>query len=152
MWYLLKNSLAVKKKVQPCLKWPVWKELWNQRGWPRNGCDGIGWWQSFINNNLGEFLVKLGWGNTNWPESLLLKLCHQPIPSQPFLCCPLWFNNSFLTGFFKQGHTFFLQPGCFWVDDYNPENERRNKVQTAEKLRNLKGTFHWWVCNCGKVL
>jgi len=25
--------------------------------------------------------VKLGWGNTNWPELLLLKFCHQPIPS-----------------------------------------------------------------------
>ena len=25
----------------PCLKWAVWKKLWNQRGQPRNGCDGI---------------------------------------------------------------------------------------------------------------
>jgi len=28
---MLKNSLTV-KKVQPCSKWPMWKNLWNQRG------------------------------------------------------------------------------------------------------------------------
>jgi len=28
-----------KKKVQPCLKWPVRKKLWNQRGRLRNGCE-----------------------------------------------------------------------------------------------------------------
>ena len=37
----------------------------------------------------------LGWGNTNCPELLLLKFCHQPIPSQPFLGHPLWFHNFF---------------------------------------------------------
>ena len=38
---MLKNSLAVKQKVWPFSKWPVWKKLWNLRGWPRNDCDGI---------------------------------------------------------------------------------------------------------------
>ena len=29
---------------------------------------------------------------------------------------PFWFHNFFHTGHFEQSRTFFLQPGCFWVD------------------------------------
>ena len=29
---------------------------------------------------------------------------------------PLWFHNFFHTGHFWTGLTFFLLPGCFWVD------------------------------------
>ena len=36
--YLHKNSLAIKKKVWPCLC----KKAVKLKGWPRIGCDGIG--------------------------------------------------------------------------------------------------------------
>ena len=36
IWYKFISSLTV-KKCSP--KWPEWKNLWNKRGWPRNGCD-----------------------------------------------------------------------------------------------------------------
>ena len=34
-------------------------------------------------------------------------------------------------------------------DDHNLEDKRKKKVQRSDKLRNLKSTFHWWVCNFG---
>jgi len=105
-----------KKRVRPCLKWPVWKKLWNQRGRPRNGCDGVGWWENFNNNNLCCLILASPGISKNWPELLLLKFSHQPTPSQPFLGRPLWLHNFFHTGHFKQGRTLFLQPGCFWAD------------------------------------
>ena len=40
--YLLKYSPTVNKRCGPVQSV---KKLWNQRGWSRNGCDGIGWWQ-----------------------------------------------------------------------------------------------------------
>ena len=104
---ILKNSLAV-KKVQPCSTWPVGKELWNRRGQPRNGCDGIGWWQK---NLITTIRVNLCCQESaqNSPELLLLNFCHQLIPSQPFLGSPFDFAAFFLTGHFEQGRIFF----CF---------------------------------------
>ena len=43
--------------------------------------------------------------------------CYQSTPSQPFLDCPLSFQNFIHTGHFEQDRTFFLQPGCFLSRD-----------------------------------
>jgi len=45
---------------------------------------------------------------------VLLKFCHQPMSSQPFLGHPLWFHNFSHTSHFGQGRTC-LQLVCFWV-------------------------------------
>jgi len=37
------------------------KKIMKSKRWPRNGCDGIGWWQKFNDNNSGQFVqVSLG--------------------------------------------------------------------------------------------
>jgi len=64
----------------------------------------------FLNNNIQVNFVLIP--SEAGPELLLLKFCHQPIPSsQPFLGRPLWF---FTLAILKRAAPFFfLQPGCF---------------------------------------
>ena len=53
---LLKNSLAVKKGAA-LFKMASVKKVVKSKGQPRNGCDGIGRWQNFNNNNSGQFVL-----------------------------------------------------------------------------------------------
>ena len=40
-------------------------------------------------------------------NSCYLNFCHQPMPSQPFLGCPLWFHNFYTLVIFEQYWIFF---------------------------------------------
>jgi len=53
---LLKNSLAVKKDAA-LFKNGQCEKVVKSKAWPRNGCDGISWWQNFTNNNSGQFVL-----------------------------------------------------------------------------------------------
>jgi len=93
------------------------KKSVKSKEWPRNGCDGIGRWQNFNSNNSGQFVLlhpQLHEESAqNSPQLLLLKFCYQPIPSQPFLGCPLISQLFFYTDHFKQGRTFFYSQAVF---------------------------------------
>ena len=86
---ILKNSLAV-EKVCPVQNNQC-KKLWNQRGWSRNDCDGIDWWQNFNNNNLGQFVLPCPSFTRNQQKKIfLLIFFHQPIyHHRHFLATPL---------------------------------------------------------------
>ena len=68
--YLLKNSLAVKKGVA---LFKIEKNV-KSKGWPRNGCDGIGIAKNLITIQVNLVLI---------PREAEMR--HQPIPSQPFV-------------------------------------------------------------------
>ena len=99
--------------MQPYLKWPVWKKFWNQRGQPRNGCDGIDWWQNFNNINSGQFVLphpsftKLTW-------IVVIKIFQSTYTITAISWLPPLISQLFHTGHFKYA-AIFLQPGCFWV-------------------------------------
>ena len=100
---MLKNSLAVKG----CKMFSV-KKVVKSKGVAKKW---LWWYRLMAKTLITTIQVNLC---CLIPEFSLLKFCHCPILSQPFLGCPLWFHNFLHTGHFEQGHTF-LQPGCFWV-------------------------------------
>jgi len=120
MWYLRKNSLAVKKVRAALFKNSQCEKSCESKGWPRNGCDSIHRLMTkilittiqvnfvLISSETGVRQHKLTW--------IVVIICHQPIPSQPFIGHPLWVHNFFHTVYFWTGPCLFLQPGCFWVD------------------------------------
>ena len=106
-WYLLKSSLAVTLfKNGQCEK------VVKSKGQPRNGCGGIGWWQK-VWWILCWFLVKLGWGNTNWPELLLLKFLPSTYTITAISWPPLRFHNFFHNGHFWTGPPVFYSQAVF---------------------------------------
>ena len=129
--------------VWPCSIWPVRKKLWNQRGWPRNNCDGIGWWQkNIINNDSGQFCADSWWrwddrGNTK--KLLLLKV----LPPTYTITDNSWSPILISQLFFSQWPTLnkaapFLQPRCFWVDKFY-----KLFIQYFKKLKkNIIGNFY----------
>jgi len=71
MWYLLKNSLAVKKGVV-LFKMASVKKV-KSKGQPRNGCDGVGWLQNFNTNNSAQFVLPYPSFTRNAPKLHSLK-------------------------------------------------------------------------------
>jgi len=54
--------ISNQKQLGSCAKWLVWKKIVKSEGWPRNSCDGKGWWiKKFNNNNSGEFCADPWW-------------------------------------------------------------------------------------------
>ena len=56
----------------------MWWKLWNQRGSPRNGCDGVVWWQNFKSHQFRSICVALSQlhqeSMQNSPELSLCKI------------------------------------------------------------------------------
>ena len=111
---ILKNSLAV-EKVCPVQNNQC-KKLWNQRGWSRNDCDGIDWWQNFNNNSLGQFVLPCPSFTRNQQKKFFF-LNFFPstyIPSPPLLGHPFDFTTFFTLAILNRAE-LFLQLGCFLV-------------------------------------
>ena len=103
--HLLKNDLAV-KMVWPCSKWLVWKNLWNQKGQPRNGCDGIG-------TLMANLCCLIPASPQNSAELLSLNFLPLTYTITAISWLPLWFHNFFHTGHFEQGCTFLNSQAVF---------------------------------------
>ena len=105
MWYLLKISLALKKKGAALFK--IAKVVKSLKGPPRNGCDGG---KNFNSTHFRSICVASSQESAqNLPELLLLKF----LPSTYTITAisllplwlaisllPLWFHNFFYTGHF----------------------------------------------------
>ena len=112
MYYLIKNSQAVKKGVRP-LKRLWWKKMWNPRWRPRNGCDGRLMVKILI-TTIQVNLVPLGQLAQNSPELSLLKFLPLTYHHSHFLAATLDFT-SFFTIAFSRAALLFLQLGCFLI-------------------------------------
>ena len=91
------------KKGQPCSKWLMWKKVLKSKGAAKK------WWYRLMtnfNSNSGESVLILGWGNTNWPELLLLNFCCQLYYHSHFLAAPFDFTT-FHTGCLNRATPFF---------------------------------------------
>ena len=101
-----------KKKVQPCLKWPVWKKLWNRRERPRNGCDGVG--NAIIQINLCCLILASPGISTKFTWIVVIKFFPSTYTITAFSWLPLHFHIFFPTGYFiKMGCTFFYSQAVF---------------------------------------
>ena len=92
-YYLLKNSLAVKKGVA-LFKMASVKKVVKHRWWPRNGCDG----RSVTKHQLREFVLPYPSFTRNQHKIhliVIIKIFVTDLPSQPFLDCHLYFTTFF---------------------------------------------------------
>ena len=67
--------------------------------------------KNFNNNNSGQFVLPHPYLTKN-QHKIHQNLCHQPIPSQPFLGRPFDFTTFFTQAILNRAAPF-LQPGCF---------------------------------------
>ena len=104
---------SCKKSVRPSKRlW--WKKMWNPRWRPRNGCDG----KLMVKILITTIQVNFGaaWSiGTKFTWIVVIKFFTINLPSQPFLGRHLGFHIFFHHSLFE-GHTLFLQLGCFGLD------------------------------------
>jgi len=109
------NQQAVKKMCDP--KMPGWKRMWDQRWWPRNGCD---------NSSMAKILITTiqvnlvpspseTWKRTHkFTWVVVGKIFANELLSQPFLGHHLWFHIFFHPGILGL-HTSFFTACWFWI-------------------------------------
>ena len=111
-WYLFKNRPIVKKGVALFKMASVKKSKGATKKWL--------WWYRLMAKILITIiqvilhcLIPASLGiSTKFTWIVVIKFCHPPIPSQPFLGHPL----SFFTLGILTGLHLFLQLVCFWID------------------------------------
>jgi len=110
----MQKPKAVKKGCGP--KMLGWKKMWNQRWWPRNGCDNSSMAKILITTiqvNLCIFQVSLGL-DTKFTWIVIIKSFSIELLSQPFLGHHLWFHIFFHPGILGP-HPFFT--ACYFCID-----------------------------------
>ena len=109
-WNLHKNSQAVKNGAAHAKKTTAWKQLWNQRLWPRSSCDGR-IMSKFLITTIEVGLVPFpceAWRRQHiFSWIVVIKNFAIILPSQLLLGRHLWFHNFFHVVVFCMGHTFF---------------------------------------------
>jgi len=94
-----------------------WKKMWNQRWWPRNGCDNSSMAKILITTmqvNLCVLLqVSLGLG-TKFTSIVVIKTFAIELIPQPFLGYHLWLHIFFHPSILGL-HTFFTAC-CFYIN------------------------------------
>ena len=111
IYYLIKNSQAVKKGVRP-LKRLWWKKMWNPRWRPRNGCDGRLMVKILITTIQVNFVPRPSGTKFTW--IVVIKIFTINLPSQPFFGRHLGFHIFFHHSLFK-GRTPFFTAWLFLI-------------------------------------